>query len=175
MKNHYDVNGDSVKVYSNGKNKHLYFFIDKADLDTIAGYSWRVYIGKVNNNYKRVETSITTNNKTTHVMLARFLMGYPKGKFTDHIDCDSLNNRRDNIRLASQSENSRNVPKTFKKTHSKFKGVSWHKRKNKWIATCAVNSKNKFLGYFSNEIDAAKAYDKTAKELHGEFAKTNFL
>lgn len=175
MKNHYEIIGDSAKVYSNGANKHLFFFIDLADLNTIADYSWRVYVDKGNNSYKRVETSVTRNNKTTHLMLARFLMGYPKGKFTDHKDCDSLNNRRCNIRLATHDENSRNVPKRVRKTHSKFKGVSWHKLKNKWVATCAINSKNKFLGYFSNEIDAAKAYDKTAKELHGEFAKTNFL
>lgn len=174
MKNHYEVIGDSVKVYSNGKNKHLYFFIDVADLKLIASYSWRVYVDN-KKGYMRVETSVTENNKTTHFMLARFLMNFPKGKFSDHKDCDSLNNRRSNLRLATQKENSRNAPKTIRKTHSKFRGVSWHKRKNKWIATCAINTKNKFLGYFSTEIDAAKAYDKTAKELHGEFAKTNFL
>lgn len=172
MKNNYEIIGDSVKVFSNGKNKHLSFFIDITDLEVISPYSWRIIL--YHTSYKRVETSVYENGKYRHFLLARHLMNYPNGKFVDHKDCDPLNNRRINIRLASEKENSRNVPKTILKRSSIYKGVSWHKRKNKWIATCAVDSRNKFLGYFNNEIDASRAYDLKAKELHGKFAKTNF-
>lgn len=173
MKNRYEILGDAAKVYSNGKNKNMFFFIDKDDLNTISSHSWRVYPGSTEN-YFRVETSVATKNKTIHFSLARFLYNMPVGKYVDHIDCDPLNNRRNNLRLATESENSRNVPKTKSKRSSIYKGVSWHKRKRKWIAMCAVNNRNKFLGYFDSEIEAAKSYDSSAKELHGEFALTNF-
>lgn len=172
MKNRYEIIGESAKVYSNGKNKHLHFFVDKADLDLIAAHSWRIY--RVHITYYKVETSASVQGKIIHFALATFLLSTPKGMMVDHIDRDPMNNRRDNLRLATGEQNSRNVPKTSAKRSSIYKGVCWHKRKNKWIAMCAVNSRNKFLGYFNDEIEAAKAYDLSAKELHGEFAYTNF-
>lgn len=172
MKNHFEVIGDSVKVYSNGKHKELSFVVDASDLPLIENHSWRAYISK--SGYIRVETSLSQNGKIVHLMLSRFLMNFPKGKFVDHIDCNPLNNRRSNLRLANESQNARNVPKTKRITYSRFKGVSWHKHKSKWVAHCAINSKNQFIGYFTNEEDAARAYDLKAKELHGAFAKLNF-
>lgn len=55
--------------------------------------------------------------------------------------------------------------------HSRYKGVSWHR--NKWQATIMIDGKNACLGSFESEIDAAIAYNKKAKELHGEFARLN--
>lgn len=173
MKNRYEIIGESAKVYSNGKNKHLYFFVDKADLELIAAHSWRIY--QAHPEYKRIETSVNIKGSVIHFSLANFLLNTPKGKIGDHIDCDPLNNRRNNLRIATEGQNSRNVSKTKLKRSSIYKGVSWHKLKRKWIASCAVNCRNKFLGYFNDEIEAAKAYDLSAKELHGEFANTNFL
>lgn len=172
MKNRYEIIGESAKVYSNGKNKNLHFFVDKSDLPLIAAHSWRIY--KMSSGYMRVESSIMKNYKSIHFSLSNFLLNTPKGKIGDHIDRDSLNNRRNNLRIANEEQNSRNVSKTSFKKSSIYKGVSWHKLKRKWIATCAINYRNKFLGYFNDEIEAAKAYDLSAKELHGEFANTNF-
>jgi hypothetical protein len=57
---------------------------------------------------------------------------------------------------------------------SKYKGVSWYSRGKKWVAVVQFNKKRHHLGYFTDEIAAAKAYDKKAKVLHGEFACLNF-
>jgi len=57
---------------------------------------------------------------------------------------------------------------------SKYKGVCWDKRNKKWGVTIQANKKKYHLGYFKDEIDAAKAYDKKAKKLHGQFACLNF-
>ena len=57
---------------------------------------------------------------------------------------------------------------------SKYKGISWHKLSNKWQAYIRINRKKIHLGVFDNEITAAKAYDKQAKRLFGEFAYLNF-
>jgi hypothetical protein len=63
--------------------------------------------------------------------------------------------------------------KTAKKTLSRFKGVTWAVRKNKWKAQIMCDYVNKHLGYFHKEEDAAKAYNEAAKKLFKKFAATN--
>lgn len=75
------------------------------------------------------------------------------------------------MRISTYSQNGANqIPK--KKT-SKYKGVCWYKAGNKWVAYIRKNNKKQHLGYHDLEVDAAKAYDKKAKELFGEFALVN--
>jgi hypothetical protein len=95
-------------------------------------------------------------------------------EYTDHINHDTLDNRRANLRIATNQENSRNrlsrnVPKT-----SRFKGVSWNARDEKWQVYIGVNGKNKFVGYYDHEEDASSAYETTAKRIFGEFYHSNF-
>jgi len=90
----------------------------------------------------------------------------------DHIDRDPLNNRRENLRLATASENLRNQSK-HKDNTSGFKGVSFHKPMQKWQAQIAVNHKQIYLGCFDTAAAAAAAYDTAAQSLHGTFACVN--
>lgn len=109
------------------------------------------------------------NNKP--VYMHRLILDAPRGKPVDHINRNGLDNRRSNIRLCTQSENQRNM--RSRGGSSKFKGVSWHKRSNKWRAKCTLNGKSIHVGVFENEEDAARAYDSTVLNKFGEFAKTN--
>lgn len=97
------------------------------------------------------------------------------GQQIDHIDRNGLNNRRENLRAATAKQNRRNSRKYQRSrgTSSSYKGVSWHAARNKWQAHIKYN-KSKFLGRFDSEIEAAKAYDKAARELFGEYARLNF-
>jgi hypothetical protein len=93
----------------------------------------------------------------------------------DHRNTDSLDNRRVNLRLATHSQNSCNSRRDKSNTYSRYRGVSFNKRKQKWFAAIRANGKKTWLGYYDNELDAAKAYDLAAKKYHGEFAMLNFI
>ncbi len=91
----------------------------------------------------------------------------------DHINRNSLDNRKANLRLATPRQNmwNRSNPKP---SRSKYKGVCWHKDNEKWVAQIHIDGQQRHLGYFDNEISAAKAYDTAAKKYRGEYAFLNF-
>ncbi len=98
----------------------------------------------------------------------------PEGFEIDHIDTNPLNNKVENLRVATRSDNVRNI-KTPSHNTSGVKGVYWNKDAKKWCAQIGVEGKRKFIGYFSNIEDAAIAYNKKALALFGEFAYQNRL
>jgi len=102
----------------------------------------------------------------------RVIMGEPKGMVVDHIDGNSLNNRRSNLRICTVAQNLQN--RRWTGGLSRYKGVCFVKRLNKWQAEITFNGRRMHIGCFDNEIDAAKAYDRKAAELFGEFAYLNF-
>jgi len=77
----------------------------------------------------------------------------------DHIDRNPQNNNPNNLRIVSHAENMRNVTKR-QNTKSKFVGVVWNKKDKKWQSQIQVNLQRKYLGQYSSEIEAAKAYNK---------------
>jgi hypothetical protein len=108
------------------------------------------------------------------ILMHREIMHTPNGMYTDHINGDKLCNLRCNLRICTASQNIANTNKLQNNT-SGYKGVYFEKERNKWVAGIH-DKKNRHikLGRFKNKIDAAKAYDKAAREMFGEFAKTNF-
>jgi hypothetical protein len=108
-----------------------------------------------------------------HFKMHRQIMSYPQNLEVDHRDHNGLNNQRSNLRICTHAENMRN--QNVRATGlSKYKGVTWDNGIGKWKASIMFNYKNYYLGYYDLEIEAAKMYDKKAKEFFGEFAKTNF-
>jgi hypothetical protein len=102
----------------------------------------------------------------------RMIMGEPKGKIVDHKDGNSLNNRRSNLRICTTAENLRNRRRTG--GASRYKGVCFVKRLNKWRAEITFNRRQIHIGLFKDEISAGKAYDRAAKKYFGEFTFLNF-
>jgi hypothetical protein len=134
--------------------------VDIEDVPLVSGYNW-----KTNGRYVSARTS-----DGGHILMHRLIMGLGKGdSFVDHEDGDGLNNRRYNLRLATHAQNMRNRNKTT--GASKFKGVRWCQ--NKWRAAITADGNRHYLGAYHREVNAAKAYDRAAVKLHGEFAKTN--
>ena len=90
--------------------------------------------------------------------------------FVDHVN--GLNDPL-TLRLSTNAENLRNQSAQKRKTSSRFKGVSWHKGRRRWVAQIRKDGKHQHLGYFVCEKEAAAAYNAAAIELFGEFAKIN--
>ena len=108
-----------------------------------------------------------------HNLVAREWVSNPDGKrCVDHIDNDRTNNNWENLRYATHTENGRNMKK-HSDGSSVYKGVSYNKIRCKWTAQIGVNRSQKRLGAFTNEREAAEAYNATAIEHFGVFARLN--
>jgi len=111
-------------------------------------------------------------HKRKMLLMHRLITNAPKGLVVDHIDANPLNNRRSNLRLVTVAQNQYN--RRPLKRSSKYKGVSWNTQTAKWSARIEKDGRSMHLGLFKAESDAAKTYDKKAKQLFGEFAFLNF-
>lgn len=108
--------------------------------------------------------------------LHRFLLDAPAGVMVDHRDGDKLNNRRDNLRLCTNSLNQAN--RQVVRGVSPHKGVTWQRRpdgRGFWNAKLVVNGVTSYLGRHSTDLEAAAAYNAAATEAFGEFAHLNDL
>ena len=104
-----------------------------------------------------------------NVFLHRFLLDAPQHLGVDHVNGDTLDNRRSNLRLATQSQNLAN--RRVRRNASGFRGVYRHG--SRWQAQIKQNGKQKHLGMFAKKLDAAKAYNRAARTAFGSFATLN--
>ena len=103
-----------------------------------------------------------------HRLIWWLVYGSLPDRFIDHINGDKGDNRLANLRLATDAENKRNVGMRRHNT-SGFKGVSWDKVNNRWLAHATLNGRGKYLGRYRTREEAAEAYRRFAAENHGEF------
>ncbi len=126
------------------KNSDKTFLVDDEDFEKFSQFEWKL----ASSGYPYIMM-------TAH----KFLLGnQEKGKVIDHLNRDKLDNRKENLRICTQLENVQNRSKKTGCT-SKYRGVSWDKKKNKWALQAFYNGKMLYYGYFDSEEEAAKAYD----------------
>lgn len=117
---------------------------------------------------------IRVNGKQKMLMMHHVVLPRIVGRETDHINHNGLDNRKCNLRQCSRSENQHNRRNQRGKKSSQYKGVYWKKDHHLWLAAVRLNNKIIWRKYFNSEIEAALAYDATARKYYGEFACTNF-
>ena len=134
--------------------------IDDADFDLVSKRNWWMRKG--------YPSTSNPGKSPRQLPMHRVIMNPPSGMLVDHINGNPLDNRRENLRLCTLSENNRNVS-VQSRSKSGLKGVAWYSAGNKWKVQIQANGKRTHIGYFSNKEDAHRAYCEKAKELHGEF------
>ena len=144
--------------------------IDDEDYKLVSQYKWHARWDKHTKSYYAATNVKKETGGHTLLQMHRLIMNAKKGEQVDHINHNTIDNRKANLRLCSCSENLYNQGCKSSNT-SGCKGVSWHKRDKKWQALIRVSGKRIHLGYFATKEDAYEAYCKAALELHGEFAK----
>jgi hypothetical protein len=133
-------------------------------------------LGKVAGNvtdfgYRRIK--INGKLYLAHRIVWKILTGDDPGlSEIDHIDGNPQNNRPENLRLSDHGKNQANGP-AYKNSKSGYKGVYWHKQREKWTAQIQSGKRRKQLGFYNIAEDAAMAYNEAAIVLHGEFARLN--
>lgn len=144
--------------------------IDDEDYDLVSKYIWYASPNTVGGFYASTKIKDTNSTLYSH----RLIMGFPKGMVVDHINHDTLDNRKSNLRICTQSQNAFNRGLQRQNT-SGYKGVHFYKRKDKYMAYIDVNRKRIHLGYFKTAQEAAKKYNEVALFLVGEYAHLNKL
>ncbi len=162
-----------MKLIELTQNKQA--IVDDENFQFLNNFKWHASLSR--GNYYALRSDYYSPNKAYHISMARTVMGVtdPHIKI-DHKNGNTLDNRKENLRLASNQTNARNRTRIEKTNTSGYRGVSFYKKTGSWMAYIREdNGKQKNLGYFSTPKEAALAFDKAAKTIYGEFCgKLNF-
>lgn len=152
--------------------KGKFAIVDDKDFDFLNQWKWHCsshgYACRVEKETGKSHADRYSKNISMH----RLLTDTPKGMDTDHINGNKLDNRRNNLRVCTRSQNLSNRPSTIL-NKSGFKGVSPHK--GKYEAGLRKDGKRVYLGIYNTPKEAALAYNDKAKELFGNFAYLNVI
>lgn len=142
-------------------------WVDNLDATLIAGFQWSLTGGGY----------VQAWRGNWHVYLHRLIAGAGSGEQVDHINGDKLDNRTANLRIATHSENGSNRGPDRRRlgTSSDYKGVHWDKKRERWVVNIHANGHTRYLGRFTDENNAARAYNAAAVEQWGEFARLNIV
>lgn len=147
--------------------KGLVAIVDDSDVDLLSAYKWRAHNGR--------HSYYAGTSEGLHgvLLMHRLLAGAKAHEKVNHLNRDSLDNRRNNLRIATLAMNNHNRIKGLS-NQTGFRGVSKDGQYDRWRAYIRRNRKTIYLGYFLSPQEAAKAYDVAALEIYSEHAVTNF-
>ena len=148
--------------------QNKYALVDDNDFEELNKFKWHA-LKDENTFYTGRKIWDKKTKKQKYITMHRVIMKTPKGKETDHIDNNGLNNQRSNLRIVTHSQNQMNKGMSKNNT-SGFKGVSWDKNSKKWLALIRFNGKQIYLGVYTTKEEASEAYIKACIKYHGEFA-----
>lgn len=156
----------SARIALNGGRFAL---VDECDVPLVREYKWRLVRGSKRQDDGLWYAIASWGSWRPDIKMHTLITGWG---LTDHINGDGLDNRRCNLRQATRSQNMWNRRKH--RGRSRYKGVTWHGQRLRWQARIKLAGREKSLGLYGREIDAALAYDAAARALFGDFAALNF-
>lgn len=148
--------------------------VDDTDHHWLSKFNWYAHHNHKLNWY--AVRTIRENGKRRTIGMHRMILGISGNQKTDHINGDGLDNRRCNLRVCTQTQNTRNQ-KLSRRNSSGYKGVKYNESAilHPWQARITFNGRVLHLGVFTTAVEAAKCYDCAAIHYHGEFARTNAM
>lgn len=149
------------------------FLVDEADIDMCSAFTWcRARSGRsayITTNIRR-GSSPPVRGRGQTLLLHRFLTGAPRGMVVDHINGDGTDCRRNNMRVCTQRQNTRNRTRLCKNNTTGVTGVYLKKDSGLWWATIRVGDNNLYLGSFATRAGAAQARRDAESHYYGAFA-----
>ena len=151
---------------------NLWTIIDIDDLDRVISFPgvWYAKYQRLNNGYyvyANVYDDITKRTKT--VLLHQFIMS-ANGNTVDHINHNTFDNRKTNLRIVNDSDNLKNRKGKNSNNTSGYRNVTWSKHDKKWIVQLQIDKRNKTLGWFDDVEEAGKFAEEMRQKYYGEFA-----
>ena len=147
--------------------------VSDSDYELVSDYKWYAHKG-TSGHYYAANMTNKVDGKRQRIFMHRLINNTPEGFETDHANGDSLDNRRNNLRTVTKSQNQHNTV-LRKDNTSGFKGVGWHKASGKWRTRINKDGVTVFSGFFHSKLEAAEAYNEQALELFGEYARLNII
>lgn len=167
MKNKFEIRGDVTAIFVTYKQFVFETLIDTLDLEKADSFSgtWFAMYAKNNQRFYAYGVPRDENGKQFTLRLHRFLTNCPKGLHVDHINHNTLDNRRSaNLRIATFSQNKQNCSGLYKNNKSGVRGVYWNSRDQIWRGVVRVNKKDIHIGSFRDLIEAEIAMKEARRK-----------